>query len=386
MWQRTATRAGNSLSVGPRSPTIRWSARIDASNSFVQLTAGPVLDSQGRVIVGHTTGVTALDAVRGEILWAFSTPDSVDSGLCLFGDRVLFGSSSDFVYCISAESGALIWRRSALPHPNLAPVVDPMGVIYYVSQTSQGGPLSARRVSDGSLVWSRNVMGSLASPALDLNGRVFSGSPVSFDWSAYRTSDSEWLWSFIMHSWASGTSAVQSASPSTVYIATSGRLYALDASTGIRLWTFAGPMITGSRIALGQQGTIYVGSGAQMPFPLYAVNASGELVWQYDANEQHGSSPICDGHGVIYFGTQATSQNTGHVHAVNPDGAGMWVAELPGRVAASPCLAPDGTLFVLASDKRLYAFRDPDRPYLDEPDPNNPTPPQAGPPRRMTPP
>jgi hypothetical protein len=44
---------------------------------------------------------------------------------------------------------------------------------------------------------------------------------------------------------------------------------------------------------------------------------------------------------------------------VRPDGKALWVQPMPDYMEASPMLSPDGTLYAVCRDKRLYAFRDP---------------------------
>ncbi len=61
----------------------------------------------------HT--VHALDANSGKKVWQFTTGARVDSPPTVLGDRVLFGSSDGWVYCVRATDGQLAWRFRAAP-------------------------------------------------------------------------------------------------------------------------------------------------------------------------------------------------------------------------------------------------------------------------------
>ncbi len=61
----------------------------------------------------HT--VHALDAATGIELWTYTVGGRVDSPPTIYKGRVLFGSADGYVYCLSAETGSLIWRFRAAP-------------------------------------------------------------------------------------------------------------------------------------------------------------------------------------------------------------------------------------------------------------------------------
>lgn len=367
MWQRTPTRLGHTTARGPRTPTIAWSVQVEANAPFVILSGSAIMDATGRVFVPHRTGVTAVDGGTGELLWMFQISDAAGHTPALHDGKILFGSPNDLFYCVDAATGQEIWSVAALPHPNMSPVVDANGVVYYPSTISSGGPLYARRVDDGTLLWSVDVSGSVAAPALDGMGQVFTGSPVLFDWSAHRTSDGQPLWSFIMAGWNQGTApvVVDAGENGRVYTASSGGfLYALDRLTGQKIWSYRSGQTVSGAVAVGHDGTIYLATSC-CDHVLIAVSPDGEELWRYEIGLQTKFAPIVDGDGIINQ-TAFRSPATGQVHAIRPDGTALWVKEMPERCAASPMLAPDGTLYVVCSDKRLYAFKDP--------------PPQTGPP------
>ena len=81
-----------------------------------------------------------------------------------------------------------------------------------------------------------------------------------------------------------------------------------------------------------------------------ALGASGELLWQYQA--QHlVAVPAIASDGTVY----ATSFRQA-VHAFNPDGTVKWEENRLGFVNTAPAIGPDGTVYV-GSDTKLYALQ-----------------------------
>jgi outer membrane protein assembly factor BamB len=127
---------------------------------------------------------------------------------------------------------------------------------------------------------------SLSSPVV-ANGAVYYGS---FDYSvdaltghvyALNASTGAQLWTF-----ATGGPVVSSPAVANgvVYIAADGNLYALNASTGAKMWSYAAANIGGSPTVVN--GVVYISCE---PGPLLALNAStGALLWSYSP-ESSGS-------------------------------------------------------------------------------------------------
>lgn len=79
--------------------------------------------------------------------------------------------------------------------------------------------------------------------------------------------------------------------------ASSNNLYALNGSTGARLWTFTTGWDITSSPALGAGGTVVFGGGDNL---LRAVDRrTGTLVWSLDCGGQVQSSPAVDAAGNV---------------------------------------------------------------------------------------
>ena len=105
--------------------------------------------------------------------------------------------------------------------------------------------------------------------------------------------------------------------------------------------------------AIATDGTVYLGSGDNN---LYAVNPTGTVKWTRSLNGNVQSSPAIGPDGTIYVGSSDMK-----LHAVNPDGSVKWTALSAGqtgaRVFSSPAVSADGSVvYVGSDDKNVYAF------------------------------
>ncbi len=76
--------------------------------------AGPLKASpavrQGMVYVGNADGIFhCVDAAKGEKRWTFETNGEITSGANFAGDRILFGSHDETLYCLTTD-GKLKWK------------------------------------------------------------------------------------------------------------------------------------------------------------------------------------------------------------------------------------------------------------------------------------
>ena len=105
--------------------------------------------------------------------------------------------------------------------------------------------------------------------------------------------------------WSYTTGGAVESSPAVangvVYIGSDdGNLYALNASTGAKLWSYnSGHLLEKSSPAVAN-GVVYVGSSDDK---IYALNAStGATLWSYNAGKTLVSSPAV-ANGMVYVGS-----------------------------------------------------------------------------------
>jgi len=124
------------------------------------------------------------------------------------------------------------------------------------------------------------------------------------------------------------------------------------------------------------RGTVYTGSKYGK---VYALNAAtGAKEWSYTAGGVVGSLPAV-ANGVVYFGSA-----DGTVHALNAaTGAVEWRYTTGNSVLSSPAVV-NGTVYVGSDDQKVYAFDLPggmaaiDRPVLGQLHPDCALSPQNG--------
>jgi outer membrane protein assembly factor BamB len=116
-----------------------------------------------------------------------------------------------------------------------------------------------------------------------------------------------------------------------VVCVSAGILYALNASTGARLWSYdTGIQNAGLSSPAVANGVVYFGSG----FNVYALNGStGAKLWSYATGGSVDSSPAV-ANGVVYVGS-----GDGNLYALNAStGAKLW--SIPAGVfVTSPAVA-----------------------------------------------
>lgn len=97
---------------------------------------------------------------------------------------------------------------------------------------------------------------------------------------------------------------------------------------------------------------------------------ANRTIWRYDVDKAiYYSAPAVGTDGTIYVATGLLlHHNEGRVHAVTPDGTGLWSADLdehtppPDGTAraenngSSPAIGPDGTVYVVDHRNVIYAF------------------------------
>jgi outer membrane protein assembly factor BamB len=150
--------------------------------------------------------------------------------------------------------------------------------------------------------------------------------------------------------WSYVTADVAYSSPAVangvVYIGNNSKnLYALNASTGQKLWSYAaGVGISSPAVA---NGIVYVGSGVS----LLALNAStGAKLWSYATGGAVVSSPAV-ANGVVYFGS-----DDGSLYALKAGtGAKLWSYATKNFVECSPVVA-NGVVYVVSFDGNVYAL------------------------------
>jgi outer membrane protein assembly factor BamB len=187
--------------------------------------------------------------------------------------------------------------------------------------------------------------GLTRSSAAVVNGAVYFGSDDGNVY-ALNAGTGAKLWSYTTGGAVDSSPAVANG---VVYVGSDDHnLYALNASTGHPLWNYAtGGAVESSPAVVN--GVVYVGSGDHN---VYALNAStGLLLWSYATGDVVQSSPAV-ANGVVYFGS-----NDLNVYALNAStGAKLWNYNTGNGVYTSSPAVANGVVYIGAYDDNVYAL------------------------------
>jgi len=196
------------------------------------------------------------------------------------------------------------------------------------------GKLSAVFSTDG---------GIHSSPTV-ANGNVYFGSRDGKLYALDAATGTK-LWEFKTGSWVESSPAF--ANGILYFGSNDGRLYALDASTGEKLWDFKTKYAVRSSPAVAD-GVVYFGSDEYCMYALDAIG--GTELWHFEPDGPVVSSPAVSG-GIIYVGSMDRCCYA--LHALNGRLRLKFQSYSP--IISSPAVA-DGGVYSSSSKGLLYAF------------------------------
>ncbi|MXZ46322.1 MAG: PQQ-like beta-propeller repeat protein [Chloroflexi bacterium] len=124
-------------------------------------------------------------------------------------------------------------------------------------------------------------------------------------------------------------------------------------------WSFpeaVAPILIGAGVAIGADGTIYVGwnDDPVQTSHWYALSPQGGILWTVDLpGLTKWGMPAIEADGTLYFG--ASIGSAGSLVAVDPGGSIRWILDGLDAIASSPALGPDGTIHV-AGGRHVHAI------------------------------
>jgi hypothetical protein len=199
------------------------------------------------------------------------------------------------------------------------------------------------------MVWANATLPSAtlsSSPAV-ANGRVFFGLDDG-SVTALNETNGKAIWTVV----PGGTTNIRNAltvAYGRVYIGTSNRFFALNATTGTTLWSF-NTLNSNSTSAAVANGVVYFGTGKGN---VYAVDAAtGAQKWVAATGAGVSSSPaISLGSNMVIVGS-----NDHRLYSLNAtSGAKLWNYTTSAPIWSSPAIA-DGRVFFGSDDFNMYAL------------------------------
>jgi len=206
------------------------------------------------------------------------------------------------------------------------------------------------------IVWKFATKGRIsAAPVLVPDGTILFGS---HDYHVYALNpDGTLRWKLLTLDMVFATPLA--APDGAVYVGSDDdKLYSLGLSDGIVRWSVSpgsckrslGSGPEASRcdvegVTPSPDGSLYFGGEG-----ISAVSSDGKVRWRYVSERRHcGSTPTLSHEGLIY----AVCQD--QLVCLNPDGSKRWEITLALDLAESPAIGADGTAYLGAEDKRIYA-------------------------------
>ena len=289
--------------------------------------SSPVIGGDGTVYVGSADTFFYAIAPSGKLRWRFKTGEIIDSAATIGAydpklrtSPITVGSGDEKIYRLRSDRRRLsppertIWTYSPRRPPATGQLVNwwegnavtGFGGVIYAGNTGGGGyalnPDGSERwvFPTGNSVWS--------APAMTRDGRTFW---TSLDLGIYGVDPrGRRLWSFTTVGF-NASSPTLSKDESTIYVGSfDSSVYALDARTGAKRWSFntsdhvySSPAITED--AGGRTKAVYIASADGS---VYALSPAGRLLWRYDTGDAIRSSPVLGsarkgGGHILYVGS-----------------------------------------------------------------------------------
>lgn len=297
--------------------------------------------------------------------WSFEVQGDVTAGPVVYGGVVYATARTGSVYALNAFTGELIWDYSSDDWIDASPAVSSAAVY----AAGRDGRLYALDRLTGQVLWQAELSAPSASSPLFFNGRVYVGvgAPVR-KLKAFDAATGTLLWE------KQANQPLESA-PSTdgrlvYYGSNSGRVYAVNAVTGLDIWPAPGYFQTigsfGMNAVPVSGGSVYAlpGHDERKMFRLLAADRSEAAVTRDFAelpglaSENEVTSPVVSPYG-IFAGAGSRPHNIYAFDAASLEDL-YFSSPTAGNVGSfgmlsSPAMA-NGVLYFGTVDARLIAI------------------------------
>ncbi len=348
-----ATRSLQGFGPVPRQPVVRWSFTTGThveTLSWGKRTwkgtgwSGQAAVAGGRVYVPGLDGVCyCRDFDSGEGIWQARVADSIKSSICIWDDRVLFGSRDNHLHAVSAADGSPLWSLACGGKDVDSTPVAIGDRAWFGAEDTHVYCIDR----DGGVIWRSPTGGSIESSPAVVDGRVFIGS---YDGKLHclDAASGEPIWSFITGDDTDSSPVIVGSM--LLVGCENGFLYCLDPATGARFWRFrAAAGIWGTPAVV--DGRVYIGDDAGL---MHCLNLrDGAVVWRRSMGAGTWASPtVVDGCVVI-------GDWDGVLHCLEAeDGAPLWTRPHSGTyIVSSACIAA-GRIVIGVRDGTVYCLED----------------------------
>ena len=319
-------------------------------------------------------GVYALDARTGSTRWKFATPVSVKNSVAVAGNLVYAATVDGQMWALDAETGEARWQYRLGSRIECRAYASPVvsdGIVYFgvaqqfVALNAETGKTIWQATFDGmTSALGAEYMGCYSSPCIG-EDMVYVGFNLASGLVALNKQNGKQLWNKKhKHNPLHASPAL---CEDMLYHPAFGELRAMKAETGEEVWRFplpaensyfpwwtiSSPVISDSRV--------YVGSLEGAVFALDA--SSGAKLWCHQTGEALASFGPCMRAGSQVISSPALSGNTAYIGSTDgrfyaldtESGKEKWRYNLGVPITSSAAISGN-TVFVAAYDGTVYAF------------------------------
>jgi PKD repeat protein len=297
--------------------------------------------------------------------WNFTTQWGVMSSPAIDQDGTIYiGSYENYLYAINPD-GTEKWRHLA-GEPVTAATIGKDGNIYIASKYS----LNAID-KDGNRLWNYDVFAEINDLALGLDDIVYIITSSNDKTLRAISKNGELIWSLGIDWLSSNSMRVSIAPDGTIYTIgpsedySKSILYAVNPN-GLIKWTKEIGSIFNNRIAIGSDGTVYIGDTWSH---FYAINPDGTEKWTYDGQNdlgiptgrQYMFEPTIGLDGSIYTVVEGAGFKY-YIFSLSPKGKLNWAYEVndqnypSNKILSSVTVGADEMLYFPVNDSNLYAL------------------------------
>ena len=354
--------------------SLAWSANIGQGDTRKQrITADPVVAGNTIFTLDSAATVTAISS-NGAALWQRDlTPasdrsgDASGGGLAVAGDTLFVTTGFGALTAIDVATGEIRWSQD-LDAPTSGTPTVAGGIVYVIAGNAVAWAVDAQ---NGRVKWTQSslpsgsdvVGGAAPVVAGDLAVFAFSNGDVraAFKRGGIRRWDTSLSGERKGRSYATVKDVTSDpvVSGGRIYIATqSGRMAALDAQNGERLWTVTEGAL--SPVWPVGDSIFFVSDQAE----LLRVDAqTGARIWSVDLpyfekERDRRKKAVFSHYGPIIAGRRLiVASNDGTMRSFDPaTGQALGVVSIPGGATTNPAVANE-TLYVVSTSGKLHAFR-----------------------------
>jgi outer membrane protein assembly factor BamB len=374
-WSQMGGDARHSLPHGSlsNSPALVWSVKLGSGNSRSGRISAASIVAGGQVFaMDQANQVSAISAQTGAILWQTNLRAEFDGstlsggGLATSGGRVFATTGFGEVVAIDAASGNILWRQRLDGVISGAPTVG--GDSVYVM--TRDGSSTALNTATGRILWqaegtdkSTGMLGA-GTPATD-GTMVYLPFGTGQIQAVDRAGVVKWMGAVAGQRLGVAYAGFGDVTGSPVIAngvlfagSSAGRMVALDAQTGNRIWSadqgaMNAPLVVGGSLFVvndqsrllrmdARDGTVIW----QQPMPYFTTSRPNRI----KAITPHFGPVLAGGRLIVVSGD-------GVMRMFDPvSGAMTGQVDLPSAAASAPALA-GGALFVMGANGQLHAFR-----------------------------